>query len=239
MRVAWFSAGASSFVAAYLSRPDRVVYIDVADQHPDSMRFVRDCEGALGREIEVIRSTEYSGVDDVIERRRYINGPGGAACTLLLKKRVRQEWERRNYPHQEGFEYVWGFDANERRRAERLDAVTLEARNLYPLIERWLTKEDCHAMLERLGIRRPAMYDLGYANNNCVGCVKGGMGYWNRIRGDFPDVFARRAREEREVGHSCIKGVFLDELSPERGDMKTEIMPECSLMCELAIKEDE
>ena len=32
------------------------------------------------------------------------------------------------------------------------------------------------------------MYDLGYPNNNCIGCIKGGMGYWNRIRKDFPDI---------------------------------------------------
>ena len=75
-----------------------------------------------------------------------------------------------------------------------------------------LTKEDTHAILNRLGIRRPAMYDLGYQNNNCIGCVKGGMGYWNKIRKDFPEVFERRAKLEREIEHSCIKGVFLDEL---------------------------
>ncbi len=37
------------------------------------------------------------------------------------------------------------------------------------------------------------MYDLGYPNNNCIGCVKGGMGYWNKIRKDFPEVFQKRA----------------------------------------------
>lgn len=51
MRVAWFSAGCSSFVAAYYGKPDRIVYIDVANQHPDSMRFLRDAERVLGREI--------------------------------------------------------------------------------------------------------------------------------------------------------------------------------------------
>lgn len=32
-------------LAAYMVRStlDRIVYIDVADQHPDSMRFVKDC----------------------------------------------------------------------------------------------------------------------------------------------------------------------------------------------------
>lgn len=76
------------------------------------------------------------------------------------------------------------------------------------------------------------MYDMGYPNNNCIGCVKGGMGYWNRIRRDFPDVFERRARQEREIGHSCIKGVLLDELDPNRGNMMKEVMPSCGFACE-------
>ena len=228
MRVAWFSAGCSSFAAAYFGRPDRIVYIDVADQHPDSTRFVRDAERLLGR-IEVIRSDEYAGVDDVIERRRYINGPAGAACTTMLKKRVRQEWERDNLTGDDT--YIWGYDATERARAERIARAAVEASHEFPLIDRGFTKEDCHGLVERLGIRRPAMYDMGYPNNNCIGCVKGGMGYWNRIRTDFPDVFARRARQERAIGHSCIKGVYLDELDPHRGNMAMEVFPSCSFAC--------
>ncbi len=229
MRVAWFSAGCSSFVAALLGEPDAVVYIDVADQHPDSMRFVHDAERHLGP-IEVIRSAEWRGVDDVIERRRYINGPAGAQCTTLLKKRVRQDWERANLTGDDT--YIWGYDASEARRAERMSLSAVEAAHEFPLIARGLSKADCHAIVERLGLRRPVMYEMGYPNNNCIGCVKGGMGYWNRIRKDFPEVFERRARQEREIGRSCIRGVFLDELDPRRGDMATEVFPSCSFACE-------
>lgn len=75
------------------------------------------------------------------------------------------------------------------------------------------------------------MYDLGYPNNNCIGCVKGGMWYWNKIRKDFPEVFKRRAKQEREIGHSCINGVYLDELDPDRGKESEEILQDCSIMC--------
>ena len=75
------------------------------------------------------------------------------------------------------------------------------------------------------------MYDLGYPNNNCIGCVKGGMWYWNKIRKDFPEVFKRRAKQEREIGHSCINGVYLDELHPDRGKESEEILQDCSIMC--------
>ena len=109
----------------------------------------------------------------------------------------------------------------------------------FPLIDKGLSKAEAHGLLDRLGVKRPAMYDLGYQNNNCIGCVKGGMGYWNRIRVDFPDVFERMAKLEREVGRSCIKGVFLDELDPDRGREDKEIMPECGILCYLAEMEGE
>lgn len=226
MRVGWFSCGCSSLVACKLARPDKVIYIHVANQHPDTIRFLTEAGGVLG-DIEILQSMEYVGVDDVITTKRYINGPAGAACTLELKKRVRQEWEK---AHFERHTYVWGFDVTETSRAERTVESMPEFNHEFPLIENGLTKEDCHALCEDWGIKRPAMYDLGYPNNNCIGCVKGGMGYWNKIREDFPAVFKRRAKQEREIGHSCINGVFLDELEPGRGRNEI-IVPDCSLAC--------
>ena len=109
----------------------------------------------------------------------------------------------------------------------------------FPLIDKKLTKEEVHGLFERtFDFARPKMYELGYSNNNCIGCVKGGMGYWNRIRKDFPGVFESRAKLERLVGQSMLKDkngpVYLDELDPNRGDMNTEIMPDCGIMCYLA-----
>lgn len=194
------------------------------------MRFIKECEKVLGKPVQIIRS-EYGSVENVIRQFRFINGPYGAKCTQVLKKRVRKEWE---YFHKDyDLTYVWGYDLNEKHRAERLDEATPDIKNQYPLIERGLTKQDAHGILNILGIKRPAMYDMGYSNNNCIGCVKGGMGYWNKIRVDFPEVFQRMSKLEREIGHSCIKGVYLDELEPDRGRMENEIMQDCSIMCYL------
>lgn len=44
-------------------------------------------------------------------------------------------------------------------------------------------------------------------------------------------MFERRARQERETGRSCIRGVFLDELDPSAGNMATEVFPQCSFAC--------
>lgn len=236
------SAGASSFIAGYLAGDvDEWIYIDIEDQHRDSIRFVHDCEKVIGKEITVLKSSQYKDVEDCV---RMFGGfkdarNGFAPCTNWLKKRVRKEWEHEH--ERDDITYIWGFDANEKKRADRLVESMDSFEHEFPLIDRGLSKNDVHELLKRLGIKRPIMYDLGYPNNNCVGCVKGGMGYWNRIRKDFPDVFDRRAKLEREVGHSMLKDkdgpIYLDELDPNRGNMNIEIMPDCGIACYLATLE--
>ena len=234
LRIAWFSAGVSSAVATKLAigEIDEIVYTHMDDQHPDTLRFVDDCTAWFGQPVTVIQSPLKSVENAVLAAggRGYINGPGGAACTLRLKRRVRKEWERAH----EGFDltYFWGMDASEADRCGRLIEGMPMQQHRFPLVEHRIDKKTAHEMLRASGIKRPAMYDLGYHNNNCVGCVKGGMGYWNRIRRDFPTVFNSRALLERQVRASCIRGVYLDELDPERGRHEPPIVDDCGIMCE-------
>ena len=211
LKVCWISAGVSSFIAGYLERDtiDKFIYIDIEDQHPDSLRFIKDCEKVLGKEIEILKSP-YGSVENAIRACGVITLPKGfAPCTNWLKKRTRKQWE---YEHREyDITYVWGFDCDEKKRAENLVSTMFEFDHIFPLIDKNITKQDAHGMCERLGVRRPAMYDLGYNNNNCIGCVKGGMGYWNKIRVDFPEVFESRSKLERDIGASILKECFLDE----------------------------
>lgn len=232
LKVCWISAGVSSFIAGYLAKDvDEFIYIDIDNQHPDSMRFIKDCENVLGKEIKILKS-EYGDIQTVFRTFRFIASAYGAKCTEVLKKRVRKRWEAEHKEYE--ITYVWGFDCDEKHRADRLEETMIEFNHEFPLIEKMLSKADVHGILDRLGIKRPVMYDMGYNNNNCIGCVKGGMGYWNKIRVDFPEVFEEMAKLEREIGNSCINGVFLDELEPNRGKIQDEIMPDCSIMCYLA-----
>lgn len=236
VKVVWISAGVSSFIAGYLAKDvDEWIYIDVEDQHPDSMRFIHDCEKVIGRQITVLSSQYYHNVEQVCRSVRYVNGPTGAPCTRHLKKQVRKRWEQEH--NGEELIYVWGMDCNEKHRADRIREGFPQVLHEFPLIDRSLTKEDAHGILKTLGIRRPAMYDMGYSNNNCIGCVKGGAGYWNKIRYDFPEVFKSRAIMERDIGHSILKDCFLDELPEDKGRMSEEVMEECSILCQIAIME--
>ena len=94
MKVCWISAGVSSFIAGYVIKDtvDEFIYTHIDNQHPDSLRFIKDCEKVLGKKITILQSN-YKSVDNVIKTFGFINGPDGAKCTDILKKRVCYEWE--------------------------------------------------------------------------------------------------------------------------------------------------
>ena len=231
-KVAWFSCGCSSFLSCWLLRDsiDEIIYTHVPNQHPDSLRFLHDCELLLDRKITILQNDFYKDIYDVFKARHFINSIHGAPCTREMKRQVRKRWE---YEHPDNYIYVWGFDCTERKRANNLVQSMEYVEHEFPLIDHNLNKSDVHGYCQALGLKRPLMYDLGYNNNNCVGCVKGGQGYWNKIRVDFPDVFNRMALLERELDCSCINGIFLDELSPSSGRTSKIILPECDIFCQI------
>ena len=234
--VAWFSCGDASAVSTWLTLQtyDRervtVARIRLEGEHPDNDRFAADCVRWFNHPIVELRAEKYADHWAVIEGERFINGPQGAKCTTILKREVRE-----GFATYEDIQ-VFGFTAEEAQRCQDFREHHVEVMVDAPVMAQGLSKNDCHALVAGAGIELPAMYRLGYSNNNCVGCVKGGMGYWNKIRVDFPEVFDRMAKLERTLGRSCIRGggrqqTFLDELDPKRGRMSDEPKIECSLTC--------
>lgn len=229
--ISWFSCGADSAIATLLAirtlKDVDIIRIETGSEHPDNERFMHDCEILYNKKIRVVKSQKYTSVINVIQDRRFINSPNGAACTYELKKKVRYNIED-EYKSWDG--QIFGFDISETLRATRFVEQYPAAKAIFPLIENNLSKSDCLAILQHHNIKLPKMYRLGYSNNNCIGCVKGGKGYWNAIRHDFPATFEEMAQIERQIGHSCIKDCFLDELPTAAGTRKT-ILPECSIFC--------
>ncbi|MDX0572127.1 hypothetical protein GOD68_18025 [Sinorhizobium medicae] len=236
-----FSCGAASAVATKLTLrkydPERIVitYSDPGSEHPDNKRFLADCQKWFNHEIITLKSGKYEDTWAVWNKERFIVSQQGAPCTGLLKREPTYGFSRPDDI------LVFGYTAEEKDRAETFRQQNFEITLETPLIDAGLEKADCLAMVERAGIELPVMYRLGYRNNNCIGCPKGGMGYWNKIRVDFPDVFERMASLQRELGSGS--GFFrekdgtritLDDLDPSRGNIQTEPDVECSLLCHLA-----
>lgn len=200
--VCWYSNGAASIIASkkaiemqpklYPNHEIVVarIYIKEEFHEPERDEIV---EKFLGHKILNLSDVKHhASVDEVIRVHRYMSGVRGAKCTKVLKKAVRIAWQRDNDVH------VFGFDCDEgERRINNLLDTEPEIEYFAPLMDLKMSKKDCFHEMNKAGIPLPKMYQLGYHNNNCIGCVKaGGAGYWNKIRKDFPDVFQTRARQE-------------------------------------------
>ena len=234
--ISWFSCGAASAVATKLAIANSenvvVAYCKVREEHPDNERFLKECQEWFGQEIVVLMNQTYDGSIYNVFEKNYMRTPSGSPCTRALKKQVRQKFELPTDRQ------VFGYTIEEEARLDRF----IDANNdvdVWPiLIERGLTKNDCLAMVNEAGIELPDMYKLGYRNNNCIGCVKGGMGYWNKIRVDFPDHFKRMADLEKRKGYTVLKDkdgpIFLHDLDPSRGDYSAEHDIECGIFCHMA-----
>lgn len=238
----WFSCGVTSLVAAKLAiaeYPDaKIVRIRIGSEHKDADRYADDAAKWLGKPLVVLSPPDGDHFS-VIRRTRYIKGPDGARCTRELKYLVRAAYQRAGDLH------IFGFDADETDRVEDFRENNPDLWFRAPLIEAGLTKSDCKRIEEKAGIKPQAMYRLGYHNANCVGCPKGGMGYWNRIRVDFPLVFDEMARLERSIGATILrhrggplKGerLYLDELDPNAGRFEDDQPGECGPLCQVALE---
>jgi len=238
--VIWFSCGVTSAVAAKLALieyPDAIVArIRITSEHPDSDRFSDDIQDWLGSKITILEASPYNNHFSVWDSLNTgdINGPSGAKCTKSLKRDVRKSFQLPDDLH------VFGFDASEKERVEDFRERNQDLKFIAPLIDARLTKSDCKNIVERAGIRLHKMYELGYQNANCVGCVKGGMGYWNKIRIDFPEVFERMAKLERKVNATVLKKggqrVYLDTLDPTAGRFKEDQPGDCGVICQSAMQ---
>lgn len=248
--ISWFSCGAASAYATYLAMqkyPElEIAYCYVKQEHPDNMKFLKEFEVKFNVKIKTLISKKYptGDINDVFRRRQFIKAPRGAPCTLELKKKVRKDYQLPTDVHIFGYtveEYDRETDLLHGEPNLNLDSI---------LLSHGITKNDCYHWLKEQGFKIPTMYQLGYDNNNCIGCVKGGMGYWNAIRKDFPDRFEETAKLERELGYSINKEelgeeimpdgkvkkifgpVYLDELEPNRGNFKRDQPLACGFTCE-------
>lgn len=241
MIAVWFSCGVASAVAAKLTlekygdMPIRILNTPVAEEDEDNIRFKFDVERWLGVKIEQVKNPKWpnASAEEIWKKYGFMSNIKGAECTRTLKKAARQYWEVENKPDW----HVLGFTADEKKRFDRF--IKFERENVIPvLIDAGISKKECFRIIANAGIKRPRLYDLGYPNANCIGCVKAtSPTYWNLVREKHPEVFAARAKLSREIGCRLTrvknKRIFLDELKPDEmgRDLKSFDF-DCGVFCE-------
>lgn len=205
--ICWWSGGITSAVACRLAidiygiENCRVIMLDTKNEDDDTYRFKRDCEKWYGIKIESLSAipNSYSSIQETWYRHRSLNTASGAICSYKLKRVVREKWEKKN----EFSFQVFGFEFSkwEFKRATSFALNHKNAKPIFPLLMMGYDKEDCIKIVTEAGIEIPRAYSLGFNNNNCLktGCCQGGIGYWKKMKEDFPEKFEAMAKIEHDL----------------------------------------
>jgi hypothetical protein len=211
-----------------------LAYCETGAEHPDNERFLADLVRWYNRPIERLRSERYASTWDVWEQRRYLAGIDGALCTVELKIMPRIAWQMPTDIH------VFGYtaDAGDVGRAKRLRETYFEMQIRTPLIDSGINKAGTLAMIERAGIALPVLYGQGFANNNCIPCVKAtSPNYCANVRKWYPELFDRMAALARSLDVRLCRindeRRFIDEI-PADWPTTDAIAPNCDFLCHIA-----
>lgn len=231
--------GVASVIAAmfYLKEEPEALLVTcrTGSEDDDNLRFHADVQRRLNREIVELKSLEFEDTMHVWKKKRYISGIAGAPCTGDLKIWPRMQYQLPDDVH------VFGYtaDGNDQKRFRNFLTNYPDTAALAPLIERGITKANCRALMQDMGIAEPRSYDMGFPNANCLkyGCGKAtSPGYWALHRIHFPEGHAEMARFSREIGCRLVElngeRIFLDEL-PADFPPRDAVAPACDFLCHI------
>lgn len=159
--------------------PENVVgvFTDVNGEHPDNYRFLAEVQYHLGSRL-VKLTNDGRTIWDVMIEGRFLANTRVDICSRVLKREAIHSWLRGNCDPKDTTIYL-GLDWTEMHRFDRAKPLWAKAgwTIAAPLCEPpYIHKSEAQAWLDEVGIKRPALYDMGMTHSNCGGgCVKAGI----------------------------------------------------------------
>ena len=199
----------------------------------DTYRFLLDCQIRWGGAI--VDYTDGRTPLQVAEDKQIIPNQRIAPCTLELKiKPFRRFLAEVPKP----VTVLLGLGWNEQHRMDRpkanyeaIDGVSVD----FPLMWKPLEYRPYQEVVRDWGIEPPRAYALGFRHNNCLrhGCVKQGVGDWERFKFAFPDRFARtRDWEQAQRAKGGARATYAICRDSRGGDVKPLTLAEIELRAE-------
>lgn len=206
--VALSGGESSAAVAVLLKDTDPVLYFnDTKWEHIDLYRYIREVRDYTG--LELVEDTDGRSPEQVARDHHALPNNRMPFCSHELKAKRLQKYAK------PGDTIYFGIGPHEVHRAGRIRLIysPMGIETRFPLIEQDIDQHGVDAIMRGTGIRRPALYDLGFEHNNCGGgCVRQGAKQWRHLLRVLPDVY--KAREELEIEFSPY--TFLKDISLKR-----------------------
>ena len=172
---------------------DEVVFADTGGETPETYSAVKSAEAFFAEHGIPFRTVglRMKGGDlyATAERRRVIPSVKWRWCTRDFKVRpIHAYYKSLGVPVEQ---YIGiAYDEVHRMKDSRVEFVT----NLYPLIDRKITRAGCIEIIEEAGLPVPA-------KSGCYFCPFNSMGRWSWLLDTNPDLFERAVQLEEGSKH--------------------------------------
>lgn len=174
------------------------------DMHPhrgedeDLYRFLRESSPLIGGKLEWVSAGK--DIWRTFEDNRYMGNTRVDPCSRELKREMARKWIEERYKPEEVTLYI-GIDWTEAHRAVKNKKFWEPYNVVFPMIDApYMDKEQMCQWVESLGVKRPRLYELGFAHNNCGGfCVKAGLGQFYTLLKTMPERYAYHEQKQEEL----------------------------------------
>lgn len=202
--IVFYSGGKASFLAAsrvidwHGSENVTLLFTDTLVEDADLYRFLDESSEALG--VPVTRIAEGRTIWEVFADSKFLGNNRVPLCSRILKQEPAEKWVAANCDPDDTVLH-FGIDWTEEHRMASVRRVWKKWTCESPLlVEPLVDKGDADALLAKLGIAQPRLYDLGASHNNCGGlCVRAGQGAYAWALKAIPDVYADFERHEEQL----------------------------------------
>jgi len=195
-----FSGGKGSAVTALVAYEQgldfNLIFADTLIEDEDLYRFMREVAEAVGQEIVWLQDGRTPW--DVYIDKKWIGNTRTAHCSTVLKTDQVKGWLAENSPETDPL--VLGMGMSEIDRIDRAQR-NWEPRPVVSLLNEYkVYPPEYDMILNRYGIKKPRLYDMGFAHNNCGGfCCKAGQTQFEKLYRNMPERYAYHEAEERRA----------------------------------------
>jgi len=185
-----------------------MLFADTMMEDEDLYRFIHEAAINIGGELVIIKDGRTPW--EAFKSARFIGNSRIDPCSKLLKRDVLNKWRDDNCDPNHTTIYI-GIDWTESHRFQRMLNYVGEWDYQAPMLEApFITKSEMLEMLDAEGIKRPRLYEMGFAHNNCGGfCCKAGHSHFRLLLRTMPERFAWHEEQERILRAQGINGTIL------------------------------
>lgn len=207
------SAWCLSWALNHYQRSEVVaLFSDTKKEDEDTYRYLAQMADRLG--IAITERSDGRSVEEVEDDENALANNRMAFCSRILKTEPRDRYfDELRAAGVTDITLVLGYSKHEWERVQRgtMRAERGGYRVRFPLAETGVSKQACVDWSVALGVPVPRMYEWS-DHANCVGCRRGGKGYWLAVQANRPEVFEAAKAREAEFGHTFLKDMSLATL---------------------------